>query len=235
MDAAIQSLRMALSESCPNVEVLGQAGNIVDAAKLIRQIEPDVVFLDVELEDGTGFDLLEILPDIDFKVIFITGSDEHALRAFRFSAVDYLLKPIIATDLKSSVDKINVPDSRENVEILLEQWQQSERRPRITLRNSDEIKIVSLAEIVRCQADNNYTTFVLTDGTKFLVSKTLKTYASLLQDHSFMRVHQSHLINLSHVSSFVRSEGGYLLMDDGTRVPVALRKRAHLSRWLDQL
>lgn len=231
-EASIRHLRSILNEFCPQVDISGTVSSVVAAAKLIKQNPPDLIFLDIELEDGSGFDLLEILTDIQFKVIFVTGSDQHAIRAFRFSAIDYLLKPIAVQELVDAVGKVHLRDTTDNVEVLLEAWQENRQTPRITLRNSDEIKIVSVDQIIRCESDSSYTTFHFTDGSRFLVSKTLKSYTSLLLPFQFMRVHQSHLVNLKHVQSYLKAEGGYLLMGDGSEVPVAVRKRAQLSKWL---
>ncbi len=229
---SLRHLKSILSEFCPQVEVTGTTSGVVAAAKIIKQDPPDLIFLDIELEDGSGFDLLEILTDIHFKVIFITGSDQHAIRAFRFSAIDYLLKPVKEEELVEAVEKVHLRDSADNVEVLLEAWQENHRIPRITLRNSDEIKIISVDQIIRCESDSSYTTFHFIDGSRFLVSKTLKSYSSLLLPFQFMRVHQSHLVNLNQVQSYMKADGGYLLMSDGSEIPVAIRKRAQLSRWL---
>ncbi len=229
---SLRHLKNILSEFCPQVEVTGTTSGVVAAAKIIKQDPPDLIFLDIELEDGSGFDLLEILTDIHFKVIFITGSDQHAIRAFRFSAIDYLLKPVKEEELVEAVEKVHLRDSADNVEVLLEAWQENQRIPRITLRNSDEIKIISVDQIIRCESDSSYTTFHFIDGSRFLVSKTLKSYSSLLLPFQFMRVHQSHLVNLNQVQSYMKADGGYLLMSDSSQIPVAIRKRAQLSRWL---
>jgi len=224
--SAMKMLESDISEHLPEVEIIGKASSVVEAAKLLRKLTPDVVFLDIELEDGTGFDLLEILPEINFKIIFVTASDQHAIRAFRFSAIDYLLKPINVEDLIEAVGKISLFDSKEKVEVLLEH--QKEDRSRITLHSSEEIKIVQVQDIIRCASDNNYTYFYFLNGSKFLVTRTLKSFDQLLDGQGFLRVHQSHLVNLRHVKSYMKSEGGYLLMTDKSQVPVAVRKKAEV-------
>jgi two-component system LytT family response regulator len=193
-----------------------------------------VVFLDIELEDGSGFDLLQILPEVNFKIIFVTASDQHAIRAFRFSAIDYLLKPIDLESLKEAVGKAASNDSRANVEVLLDHWSGKPDSSRIALHSSDEIKVVDISDIVRCESDNNYTTFHFINKTRFLVTRTLKSFDQLLREKGFYRVHQSHLVNITHIKSYIKSEGGYLLMSDHSRVPVAVRKKAEVVELLDR-
>jgi two-component system LytT family response regulator len=231
--SAIEMLRADLNQHCPEVTIIGTADGVVSGAKLLRQLTPEVVFLDIEMQDGSGFDLLEILPEINFKIIFVTASDQHAIKAFRFSAIDYLLKPINVADLQEAVGKVAQIDSREKVEVLLEHWSQQEDQHRIALHTSEEIKIVNIKDIVRCESDNNYTYFHFLNGSKFLVTRTLKSFDILLSPHRFLRVHQSHLVNLNQVRSYMRSEGGYLLMADKSHVPVSVRKKAEVMEILD--
>ncbi len=228
MQSALDQLRSDLHNYCPEVDVIGTASGVVSGAKLLNELSPDVLFLDIELEDGTGFDLLEILQKIDFKIIFVTASDQHAIRAFRFSAIDYLLKPINTEQLQEAVSKIINRDTRENVNVLLDHWSDKLDVPRIALHSSDEIKVVEINNIVRCEADNNYTLFIFKDGTRFLVTKTLKFFDKILEEHNFVRVHQSHLVNLNCVQSYKKTEGGYLAMIDGSLVPVSVRKKARV-------
>ena len=232
MVQAQQALYRDLQQTCPDIDVIGYATGVIGAAKLLRENTPDVLFLDIELEDGTGFDLLEILPEINFKIIFTTASDQHAIKAFRFSAIDYLLKPIDLEALKEAVDKIAKRDSKDKVEVLLDHWSPSGKSRRLTLQNSDKIEIVTVDDIVRCEAENNYTTFIFADGSKFLVSQTMKTFEKILEPIGFFRSHQSHLINLQSVKAYVKTEGGYLVMTNGDRVPVAVRKKAKVVELL---
>ncbi len=232
MQAALDLLEADLAKYLPQVEVVGSAPSVVSGLKLIKETEPDLLFLDIELKDGTGFDLLEILDRSDVRVIFTTASDQHAIRAFRFSAIDYLLKPVQPEELIAAVQKVE-PASREKVNVLLDHWKDGSDDQRITLTNADEVKIVAVGDIIRCEADNNYTTIYFQGGSKFLVSKTLKHFEKLLQLLGFFRSHQSHLVNMKYVQGFMKSEGGYLMLKDGTSVPVAVRKRSELMKLLD--
>ncbi|MCG8576597.1 MAG: LytTR family DNA-binding domain-containing protein [Flavobacteriales bacterium] len=219
---AIQVLKSDLENYCVNIEVVGSAGGVVSGAKVIKELNPDLVFLDIQMQDGTGFDLLEILPQTNFKLIFTTASDEYAVKAFKFSAVDYLLKPIDPDELMDAVSRVEDQDKpADRIELLKENFNQPKR---IALNTLEKIHIVNVEEILRCESNINYTMFYFTDGTKLLVTKTLKEFDKLLSDHHFIRVHQSHLINTRFIKEFTKSDG-YIVMKDGTTVPVSTRKK----------
>jgi len=232
MPQAQRALREVLNNHCPDIQVTGTAESVVAAAKLLRQAEPDLVFLDILLGDGTGFDLLEIFPNLSSQIIFVTASDEYAVRAFRFAAIDYLLKPVAAEELKAAVDRathqLNVDNSR-RLELLKETIRQPEVLPeRITLHTLEKIQIVNISDIVRCESDGNNTRFILEGGGSSFVTRTLKHFEKMLAEHHFMRVHQSHLVNFRRIKEFLKKDGGYLLLDNGDQVPVASRKRAEV-------
>lgn len=223
MPAARIALKEDLRSYCPEVTLVGEAEGVVSGAKLIKELEPDLVFLDVQMPDGSGFDLLEILPTADFKVIFTTASDAFALKAFKFSAIDYLLKPIDPDDLKEAIQRAKTQSSTfERLSLLKENMQGSKK---IALNTLEKIQIVKIDAILRCESSVNYTTFYFEDGTKLLVTKTLKEFDKLLSDYTFLRVHQSHLVNTEFIKEFLKSNGE-LVMKDGTKVPVSTRKKA---------
>ncbi len=234
---AIDLLKNDLQNYCPEVEVIAEAPSVVSGTKLIKQLQPDVVFLDIELQDGTGFDILEILGDISFKIIFTTASDEHAIKAFRFSAIDYLLKPINPEELQEAVQKCkdSQPDSRENVDLLLDTVKEKTSPRKLALHTLDKIQVTEIRDIIRCESSGNYTTFFFTDKQKLLVTKTLKEYEKLLVEFNFIRVHQSHLINADHIKEYIKTEGGYLVMRDGSHVSVSIRKKPMVMKLLDRL
>ncbi len=234
---ALELLRKDLADHCPDIEIIGEAKSVVEGAKLLRSKKPDVVFLDIELQDGSGFDILEILGDISFKIIFTTASDAHAIKAFRFSAIDYLLKPIDPEELKEAVNKLkqNIPNSKERIDLLLDNVKNRKGLKKLALHTLDKIQVAEIAEIVRCESSGNYTTFYFTDGKNLLVTKTLKEFDKMLKEHQFVRVHQSHLINANHIREYVKSEGGYLVMKDGTHVPVSIRKKPAVIKMLGGL
>lgn len=222
---AIEVLKTDLEKYCDNIEVVGSAEGVVTGAKTIKELNPDLVFLDIQMKDGSGFDLLEILPNTDFKLIFTTASDEYAVKAFKFSAVDYLLKPIDPDELMEAVNKIeDQKQPADRIELLKENFQKPKR---IALNTLEKIHIVNVDEILRCESNINYTMFYFTDETKLLVTKTLKEFDKLLSEHGFIRVHQSHLINTKFIKEFIKSDG-YIIMKDGSRVPVSTRKKQAL-------
>ncbi|MBX2817612.1 MAG: LytTR family DNA-binding domain-containing protein [Saprospiraceae bacterium] len=208
----------------PGITLSGSAGSVVEGLRLIKEVGPDLVFLDIDLPDGSGFDILELVDKRDFAVIFTTASDQHAIQAFRFAAVDYLLKPIDPHQLLEAVRRVR-PLQLEKMEALRNRLAGDEHRQSISLSNADEIRVVEVGQIQRCTADNNYTMFYFANGDRFLVSKTLKTYDQILGSLGFIRCHQSHIVNAKYVQGYVRAEGGYLLMKDGTQIPVSIRRK----------
>ena len=235
MPPARAALRADLAEYCPEVTLLGEADGVVTGAKAVRAQQPELLFLDIQLGDGTGFDLLEILPAPLPKVIFTTASDAFALRAFRYAAVDYLLKPIDPEALQAAVAKAQARNAPADFEHLLDNVRRPEAPRRLALHTQDTIEIVPVADIVRLEAGGNYTQFYFSNNKKLLVTRTLKEFDQMLQDHQFLRVHRSHLVNPAYLKSFVKTDGGYLVLTDGTKVPVSVRKRPEVVRLLDKL
>ena len=210
----------------------------MEAAKLLRKGEPDILFLDIMLGDGTGFDVLEIFPNLRSKIIFVTESDEYAIRAFKFAAIDYVLKPYSDQDLNTAIEKATqqIQPDKQQLSVLKDSIASPNQRPnKISLHTLDKIIVVDLNDIVRCKSDNNYTEFFFQDGTKILVTKTLKTFADLLKNYQFLRVHQSNLVNVSYVKAFIKSDGGYLVLKDKNTVPVSVRKRAEVIEALNTI
>lgn len=231
---ARNNLRRDLKDYCQNIDVIGEADGVVEGLKLIKTAKPEIVFLDIHLGDGTGFDILELLDNIDFKIIFTTASDAFAIRAFKFSAVDYLLKPFDPDDLMRAVEKaeLSIPSDSQNMDLLLDNLQEKSVPKRIALHTQDKIKICAISDIVRCEASVNYTTFYFANGNKLMVTRTLKVFDLLLTEAGFFRSHQSHLINISRITELVKTDGGYLVMSDGSNVPISSRKRPELMQLL---
>lgn len=232
------TFRKDLEVYAKDIEVIGEASGVVEGAKLLKHLQPDILFLDIQMQDGSGFDLLDLLPDIPFKIIFITASDAHAIKAFRYAAIDYLLKPVDPDELMSSLEKYRKHKTNENEKYrLLNDSLKNHSKPneRLALHSQDKIHIVNIADIVRCESSVNYTEFYFTDRKKMVVSKTLKEFEDLLSDSHFYRVHQSHLVNTRFIREFVKTEGGHLIMQDGTMVPVSTRKRPEVVKMLDEL
>jgi two-component system LytT family response regulator len=216
-----------LTNYCEDVEILGEAGDVASGIQLIRQTQPDVVFLDIQMPDGTGFKLLESFDDIQFQVIFITAFDQYAIKAIKFSAIDYILKPVDPQQIIKAVQKLRKMSPEKNqyserIGMLLENKQ---KVTKIALPTQNGYRLVRIGDIIRCEADNNYTNFYLRTTEKFLVTRTLKDYELMLDHDSFMRVHQSHLINLNFVEQYIKGDGGIAIMSDGSEVEISRRKK----------
>ena len=227
-----KNLIQDLADYCPDIEVVGEADGVISAAKKINNLKPDVVFLDIQINEGTAFDLLSVLGDIKFKIIFTTASDEFAIKAFKISAIDYLLKPIDIDELKCAVAKLKI-GNKDNYELLQSNIKEENKsNKRLALHSQDKIEIIEIGDIIRCESNVNYTQFFFKDGTKMLVTKTLKEYDKMLTEFGFYRVHQSHLINIDYLKEYVKIDGGYLKMKDGSSVPISTRKKSSVLRLL---
>ncbi len=239
----IESIRIKnkelIEEFCPNVTVLAEADGVTTGIQVIKQYAPDVVFLDVDMGDGTGFDLLEKLKPINFKVIFITGFENYASQAFRFCALDFLLKPLNPNHLIEAVNKAIISLDKESQDFKLATLFANLERPKnlqkIVLKTAEKVFSVSVQDIVRCESDKNYTTFYLLDGQKLLISNTLKEYETLLEPMGFFRCHQSHLVNMAYFDHYLKTDGGSIVMKDKSHVPLSPRKRDNLFLLLENI
>lgn len=218
------------------ITIVGEAPGVVEAAKIIGQLKPDLVFLDIQLSDGNGFDLLEIMGKVDFSIIFTTASDAHAIKAFKYAAVDYLLKPIDTAQLQTAIERsLKAKPVKDSLEILVNHGKKQKMIDRIALHTQEKIVVVDIKNIVRCEADVNYTCFYFNDRPKMMVTRTLKDFEEMLEDRGFARVHQSHLINTAFIKEFVKGDGGYLVLTDGSNVPVSIRKKNQVMDLLNNL
>jgi two-component system LytT family response regulator len=221
------NLRGVLNQYCPEVDVVGEAEDVLQAIELIGALAPDLVFLDIEMPGGNGFKVFDYFKEPTFSVIFVTAYNHYAIQAIRFSALDYILKPIDAFLLKSAVNRFT--QSRTKEDQRLEQFLKNEIRAkenkRIALPTADKINYIEINQIVKCQGEANYTKVHMCNGEEQLVSKPLVDYEEILADYGFIRCHKSYLVNVSHIQSFVKSDGGYLIMSDRSTVPVSRRKK----------
>jgi len=219
------TIRSLLSEYFPDIAILATAGSIAEGYETIVKHKPDLVFLDIELPDGTGFDLLKKFPQVSFKIIFVTGHHEYVLDAIKVSALDYVLKPVDTDDFCQAVRKaheiISQSEQQLKLKALSENLQSKKVLKRIILHTSDHLQLVAISDIVRAEADSNYTSFILSDGKRILVSRTIKEFDGLLAGSGMIRVHQSHLININYIDRFVKKDGGYLLLKNNTKIPVS--------------
>lgn len=221
-----------------DVETIPEGENVQSGIAAIEKYNPDIVFLDIQMPDGTGFDVLASIPNKTFEVIFITAHEEFAIKAIKFSALDYLLKPVDTTELKAALEKalVTIEERSEpsQFDALQKNIQPSEKR-RLVLKTQESVHVVELDQIIRCEADRNYTSFFLLDNKKILVSKTLKEYETLLSGHNFLRVQQSHLVNIDYVDRYDKKNGGAVVMKDGSEVPLSPAKRDLFFKRLENL
>jgi two-component system, LytTR family, response regulator len=226
---AVNFIRSIISEYCPGLEIIGSAASAKEGVTMILERQPGLVFLDVEMPHGSGFDLLAQFPEKSFDVIFITAFNHYAIRAIKFSAVDYILKPINISEFIESVNKVlhkRLSGGNRNASYLaLMENLRSELPSKLAIPTSDGMEYLTTREIIRIEADRSYTWFFLKDRRKILVSKNLNQYQELLSDQRFFRSHNSHLINLDHVKKYIRHEGGIIEMDDGAQVPLSRTRR----------
>lgn len=234
----IDRLKGLLQSSYTNsIELLGEFSSVAEGYKAIQRLKPELVFLDVQIHEKTGFDLLYELGKADFEVIFTTAHDEFAVRAFKFSALDYLLKPVDADDLKAAIDKYKerkkLPQqSSERVETLLNHVKPgNDPLKKIVIPTSNGFELFNVTDIVRCESDINYTTIYFTDKHKLVVAKTLKEFEEMLSPHGFFRIHNSHLINLDFVKSYNKGKGGSVVLKDGTELEVSTRRKDEFLKW----
>lgn len=225
-----------IKEYCRNVALVAEADSVKTGIEVIRKYVPDLVFLDIEMRDGTGFDLLQQLQPIGFKVIFITAYEDFAIKAFKFSAIDYLMKPIDIDELIAAVRKAEDSVNKKNLELQFNTLFANIERPKslkkIILRTAEKVYSVNVQDIVRAEADGNYTTFFLLSGQRHLISIALKEYDQLLSPMGFFRSHQSHLINMAYFDHFIKGDAGSIVMKDKTSIPLATRKKEEFLKLL---
>lgn len=230
-------MKTLLSLYAPEIQIIGEADSVKAGTELLLKTDPQVVFLDIHLGDGSGFDLMEEVNKngrLNSQIVFITAHEQYAIKAFRFSALDFLLKPVDPDELKKVIHKIkNVlvkNDSVAHIDLLLENIRKKvDNFKRIALSTSDGIHLFEISDIIRCESEDNYTKFYIKNNKPVLISKTLKEYEDLLTEHGFERIHQSHLINLAYLKSYIKKDGGYVVMADNSNLPISQRKKDRLQ------
>ncbi len=236
---SVETLKIILQQFCSNeVEIVGTANSIQEAYTLIHAVSPDIVFLDVEMPHGSGFDLLERIPKPNFEVIFTTGFDRYAVTAIKFSALDYLLKPINIEEVKEAVSKAKKRIEGKHTQNNLEHLINNLRHPRdktnkIPISVVNGFQFVPVNTIVYCEADDDYTYIHLTDSQKLTVSKNIKEFEDILANYDFFRIHHSFLVNRDFIKKYVKGEGGTILTEQGNELPVSRRRKQEFLEWLN--
>jgi two-component system LytT family response regulator len=230
-EKSTRALSSLLGRYCPDVEIVGEAGSAQRAVELLREEKPDLVFIDILMPDGTGFEVIEKCPAPDFNIVFVTAFEEHALRAFRFSALDYLLKPVNFIELQAAVARFHKKGMNDyslgqskHVEVARQVFN-SPVPESMMLPSLEGFSVVKISDIVRCEADSNYTKVIFSNAKPFLASRGLAYFEELLSDLNFVRIHHKHLVNLAQVRRYHKGRGGYVEMTDGQEVEVSTRKK----------
>lgn len=237
---ARESLSKMLEKNCSSVQIVAKADSMLSAYEAIINFHPDLVFLDIEMPNGNAFDLLEKIKEIDFDIIFTTAYDHYAIKAIKFSAIDYILKPIDPEELVQAVHRYEEKSGQKNMldkkfKTLLNNLKPENKLKKVGIPDGDGLIFINLADIIRCDSDGNYTFFILTSGKKIVASRTLGEYEQLFADDNFFRIHRSHLINLQHVKKYLKGEGGYVIMSDNSQVEVSRRNKNDFLQKLAQI
>lgn len=239
--SARENLKRCLNSFSSDIQIIEEAENVAAGLEVIKNQEPELVFLDVEMPDGSGFDLLANIEHIDFKIIFTTAHQKYAIDAFKFSAIHYILKPIDPEELQKAIQKakeeINKDFLQTKVNILLNNLNPSQQSSKkLVLKESNSIHVLQIEDVLRIEASDNYTIFYPNDGQQIVVSKTLKEFEKLLKDEGFFRIHQSHLINLNALKKYEgKVNGGIITMSDGSQVPISKRKKDRFLAILENI
>lgn len=232
---AIESLKYELAQNCPQVSIIAEETNPLIGIELITTLNPDLVMLDIEMPQMNGFELLKSLRgNINFEVIFTTAYDQYAIKAFKFSAIDYLLKPVDSSDLQKAISLLEwrkYSFSNEHFSTLMSNISKKTAVPsKIVLPTAESLEFIEVGNIIRCESDSNYCKVFLIEGEPLFLAKTLKEIESLLFESGFYRIHNSHLISLDHIKRYIHTDGGFLKMSDGTEVPVARSRKAEFLK-----
>ena len=227
----LSSLKKLLEFNCPELDIIGVCGSADEAKAMIEQVKPDLVFLDISMPEKNAFDLLNEVGNISFEIIFVTAYNDYMLEAFRFSAIDYLLKPVednlLMEAVRRAVRRIEEKTTGSNLDTLLYNMRNKEGRQKLkmVIPSQKGYQVVKLSEIIYCEASINYTNFHFTGKPVFCASRPIHEYEKLLEDCGFLRIHKSFLVNMEHVQEYKRGEGGYVMLSNGAEVEVSRRKK----------
>lgn len=225
-----KSLKGILDNFVADVTVVATPNNVAQGIEAIKKHRPDIVFLDIEMPDGTGFDLLKQLPEINFSIVFCTAFNQYAVKAFKYNAIDYILKPFDIDDVTTAVqkakDNLRIKQEQVNIAQLLSFIQDSNKaKDKLVLKTLSDMFVVPIDTIYNCQSDGGYTVFMFQDDKKIMVSNNLKSYESILLQHNFIRTHRSHLININYIERIQKRDGGIIILNNGREIPISSRRK----------
>ncbi|MBI9069757.1 MAG: response regulator transcription factor [Salinivirgaceae bacterium] len=228
-----------LNDNFPQIQVVGEADSVDSGVELIQKTNPDIVLLDIEIKGGTGFNILQKVKPYNFKLIFVTAFNHFAIKAIKFSAIDYILKPInefeFVNAIENAMQSIENHEMEKQVSNFFDHYEKKTQSKKIVLRTSEVMHIIDISDIIYCKSDNSYTTFFLVDNKEILVSRAIKEFSEMLEDFKFLRPHQSYLVNLNFIKKVEKTDGGFLIMNNGSEIPISTRRKQSLMQILDKL
>lgn len=235
----METNRRMLEQNFPNVEIVGEAATVADAVKTIQEKQPQLVLLDIELADGNCFQVLNQCQPYVFKPVFITAYNHYAIKAIKFSAIDYILKPVNEFEFCNAVNKAIASINEDEIRLQTSNFEQhyagGVKHKKLLLRTSDTLHLVDTCDIMYCKSENSYTTFFLTDGQEIIVSRSIKEYEDMLEGYSFIRPHQSYLVNLEQVVKVDKTDGGFIIMKNSKEIPISSRRKQMILERLERL
>lgn len=232
-------IKQLLIDNFLEIKIVGEADSVERGVELIRKTSPDIVLLDIDIKGGTGFNILQRLRPYSFKLIFITAFNNFAIKAIKFSAIDYILKPINEYEFIEALNKVleqlDANDNEVQYENFISQYEKNAPPKKLVLRTAEALHLVNVTNIIYCKSDNSYTTFYLSNANDIIVSKSIKEFATFLEDYYFVRPHQSYLVNIQYISKIDKSDGGFIILNNGKEIPVSTRRKQHLLNILEQI
>lgn len=233
-----ENLLNLLSKHCSHVNMVGQANSVDSAIQLIHDQKPNLVFLDIKMPEKDGFELLKAVSEINFEVIFVTAYNEYAIQAIKICAIDYLLKPINTPELIKAVQKVENKITKDFTNKAFHHYisnTQANSSKKIALPTHEQVDFVDINNIIRLEGENNYTHVFLSNNSRKLISKTLKEFENLLSDLGFVRIHRSHLVNANHIETYLKNDGGYIVLNNGHRLPISRNRKAEILEKINRL
>ena len=220
-------LENLLKKQFPNIQVIGKAKTVKDGIELIDTLKPDLIFLDIEFPDGDGFKILDSVSYTEFETIFISSHDQFAMKAFEYSALHYLKKPIVPSEVEEALCRLETESDTSSVNTQIAKIKDGliHKEPKLIIPTTEGLDLIKIKEIKRCEASDVYTIFYMVDGKKYMASKSLNNYERLLSDINFFRIHSKHLINMQYIKQYIKGKGGYVILEQGDEVEVSVRKK----------